>query len=395
MERNNIGKPSLLYVSPVLPSAAGNGLAMRSGMVLEALCEHYRVSALVASLYPTGGGEHCSQNCCDRFTILPPYSNAQDAIRLAAEAYSAESFDAIHVFRLAGVPFAKPYFTGGNARPALHLDLDDIESKANRRLAEVYRMAGDQPMAAYAEWQAQRSWLMECAAFQMFDRIYVCSEADRQQLVERSKTEIRVLRNAVRLPDTVRPPISGATFGFLFVGTLKYYPNKDAVRFFCEQVLPLIRQHAPAPFVVRVLGSGDYDDLVDLHAADVRVIGPVAEVRSWYEQSHAVIVPVRTGGGTRIKILEAFSYRRPVVSTAIGAEGIEAEPDRHILIADTSEAFASACLRLMGDADLARNLVENAASLVSRSHTVDALRTILSSTSTPSFGPCSPDGPSI
>ncbi len=307
MEESKNGKPSLLYVTPVLPSFGGGGISMRAGVVLEALCEHYRVSALVGSLYPALEDERFVRERCNKVVILPAGSKAMDAIRLAQEAYQGDSFDTIHVFRLAGVPFAKPHFKRGDTRPALHLDLDDVESKANRRLAEVYRKAGDEVMAGRAAAQAQSSFLLEAAAFRMFDRLYVCSEFDKNQLMERCRAEIRVLQNVVRLPGEVRQPREDATFGFLFVGTLGYYPNKDAVRYFCTQVLPLIRQNATRRFVVHIVGSGYCEDLLDLNAADVRIVGRVAEVRRWYEESRVVIAPVRIGAGTRIKILEAFS----------------------------------------------------------------------------------------
>jgi len=94
---------------------------------------------------------------------------------------------------------------------------------------------------------------------------------------------------------------------------------------------------------------------------------------------HAAIVPVRAGGGTRIKILEAFSYERPVVSTAIGAEGISATAGVDILLGDTAEEFAARCADLIGNPDLACHLAGNAFGLVTRTYSLDVLRHVFSS----------------
>ena len=353
---------------------------MRSGNVLEALRRHYRVSVLVGSLYPSLESDSFLRSHCERSIILPPCDNAMDATRLAAEAYGRESFSTIHVFRLAAMPFAAPYSKGQAARPSLHLDLDDIESTANLRLAHAYRRAGNDSLGVRAAAHSHRISLIENAAFRTFNRVYVSSEPDRCELLGRCNAEIRVLRNVVRVPGMVYPPRADTVFKFLFVGTLGYHPNKDAVRYFCGQVLPIIRQKAPRPFMINIIGSGDSGDLVDLNANDVCVVGPVAGIGPWYEESHAVIVPLRAGGGTRIKILEAFSYERPVVSTTIGAEGLDVEPNRHILIADSAEEFASACLQLMCEPGIVQQLTTNARVLVSQCYTIEAITGAVSPT---------------
>jgi polysaccharide biosynthesis protein PslH len=110
---------------------------------------------------------------------------------------------------------------------------------------------------------------------------------------------------------------------------------------------------------------------------DVRLTGAVAEVAPYYREAGAVIVPIRAGGGTRIKALEAFSYRRPAVTTSIGIAGIDARHDQHVLVADTPDAFADCCLRLLRDPDLGQRLASAAFSLVTPAHTGGAVSNIL------------------
>jgi glycosyltransferase involved in cell wall biosynthesis len=372
-------RPTLLYVSPVVPAATGTGLAMRAGMVLEALCERHRVSLLVIPLHAALERDvpEFLRALCENVVILPLGVNTADHIREAVEA--GHEFDIVHVFRLAAMELVHPYLRQVRGRARLHLDLDDIESKTNRRIAALYRRAGDDSMADKALAIAQRSSLIEAIAFRLFDRIYVCSDGDRRELRERCQAEIRVLRNTVRLPAAVRCLPAGGVFQFLFVGTLGYYPNQDGVRFFCTQVLPFIRERAQSSFLVNVVGAGDSTGLRDLASIEVHLAGPVSDLRPWYEGCDAVIVPVRGGGGTRVKILEAFSYARPVVTTTLGLEGIDAEADRHVLVADAPEDFAAACLKLMSDQALAQALIANASVLVSESYTIEAMKATISS----------------
>ena len=96
----------------------------------------------------------------------------------------------------------------------------------------------------------------------------------------------------------------------------------------------------------------------------MRLIGAVPDVAGEYADADAVIVPVRAGGGTRIKVLEAFAYRRPLITTSAGLEGIEALPEEHCLIADTPGEFATQCLRLMRNPELGREVAERAYALV-------------------------------
>jgi glycosyltransferase involved in cell wall biosynthesis len=378
MTAESSNKPALLYLSPVVPAATGGGVAMRAGMVLEALCEQYSVSLIVIRLHETLERDipDFLRRLCRRITILHADAGALDQIRHAADV--GGPFEVVHVFRLAAMEFVHPCLRQVRGRARLHLDLDDIESKTNRRIAELHRSAGDEAMAAHMLANAQRTSIMESVAFRLFDRIYVCSEDDGRELGLRCQAEIRVLKNVVRLPSVARPRAASGVFRFLFVGTLGYYPNQDGLRFFCTAVLPLIRAKAPVPFVLNVVGNGDSTSLQDLASGEVHLIGAVADLGPWYEGCDAVVVPVRAGGGTRIKILEAFSSMRPVVSTTLGLEGIEAKSGRHVLVADTPEQFAAACLKLMSDSVLAQALAASAAALVSESYTIEALRTAIS-----------------
>lgn len=375
---------SLLYVSPVVPSLGGNGLAMRAGMVLEALSRVCRVSLLVVPLYPPLDSPIPGffQNLCERSLCVP----AEEA----ADAYRSHPFDVIHIFRLSALPFARAFFGESRFRC---LDLDDIESLTHRRIAALYRANGDALQADAAEAEAQRYGLLEGLAFRMVERVCVCSPNDRQLLLNRCPTEVAVLPNAVRAPARITPRRSAGVFRFLFLGTLGYYPNYDAVLWFCSAILPLLSSRAPVPFEVEFAGRGAPESLRSaVERAGARFVGEVRDVQPCYEACHAVVAPLRAGGGSRIKILEAFSYERPLIATPAGIEGIEATPDEHLLVRESPEAFAAGCLQLMTDWDLGERLARNARALWLRAYSSEALQETVSSLANFPARPGSPSG---
>jgi polysaccharide biosynthesis protein PslH len=393
----------LLFVSPVMPAPTGNGLAMRAGTVLQALADRHRVSLLVASLYAPFGAAVPAMIAerCRQIVVLPPGSavpgppplkrtrafwtwfgrGSQSRPRPAC-LFRDAPFEVVHVFRLASLPFARPWLDPPGHSPKWHLDLDDIESSTRTRLAALYRANGLEPLARSEEVEARRSRTLETEVLRQFDRVYVCSEADRAALGDRGTAQLCVLPNALRVPDPLPPRSGDGPFTILFVGTLGYYPNEDAVLYFCREVLPLIRRAARRDIRLTIVGSGATVGIRQLAALpEVQLIGAVPDVAPWYSQAHAVVVPIRAGGGTRIKVLEAFSYRRPVVSTSVGIEGIDARPEEHVLVADTPDGFAAQCVRLMTDRHLADALVESAFSLFSRAYTIEAASRALASCS--------------
>jgi len=144
----------------------------------------------------------------------------------------------------------------------------------------------------------------------------------------------------------------------LFTGGMNWLPNVDAVCYFCREIYPSIKAQRPD---VRLLIVGrDPAPRVQALADDpsVTVTGRVADVRPYFGRATAFVVPLRAGGGTRLKILEAFAARVPVVSTPLGCEGLDVNDGNHLLVADTPQAFAQQTLRLLEDAHLQARLTE-------------------------------------
>jgi glycosyltransferase involved in cell wall biosynthesis len=182
----------------------------------------------------------------------------------------------------------------------------------------------------------------------------------------------------VRIPASLPPEPEREPFRFLFIGTLGYYPNEDAALLLCREIAPAIRSLSPVEVRFEIAGGGTSSRLREAAAAEgVHLLGAVPDVRAAYDSAGALVVPLRAGGGTRIKILEAFSFGRPVVSTSIGAEGLAVAHERELLIADTPDAIASACVRLAGDSELRVQLAARGRALVNNAYSPAAVERVL------------------
>jgi len=151
----------------------------------------------------------------------------------------------------------------------------------------------------------------------------------------------------------------------VFVGSMDWMPNDDGAVWFMQEVLPRVRRSVPGAKLALV-GKSPSDGL--RRAADaaggVTVTGRVDDVRPYLARARAAIVPLRVGGGTRIKIFEAMAAGRPVVSTTIGAEGLPVTHAEHLLIADSPADFAEAVVQVLSDDEMARRLARQGRDLV-------------------------------
>jgi glycosyltransferase involved in cell wall biosynthesis len=153
----------------------------------------------------------------------------------------------------------------------------------------------------------------------------------------------------------------------LFFGTINYYPNTDGLLFFLREVMPLLRRSHPRVKLV-VVGSSPPPAIRRWASPDVVITGSVDDVRQYLARAQVVIAPLRIGGGTRLKILEAMAMGRPVVSTPLGAEGLAVTGGTDILIGDGAPAFAVQVGRLLDDDALAQRIGSAGRRLVEQSY---------------------------
>jgi polysaccharide biosynthesis protein PslH len=268
------------------------------------------------------------------------------------------------VFRLYLAPFAEPLL--GRARASL--DLDDDDARTAGSLAALLSARGRADEAAFQVAES-RKWAALAAAWTpRFDLLSLAAPGDAGRLAH-SLPDIRVacVPNAVDLPEPPAPPPAGSPFTLLFVGTMGYLPNRDAAVLLATEVLPAVRRRSGGPIRLILAGGGADAELLALaRPGEVEVTGRVADLRSLYAAGHVVLAPLRAGGGTRIKVLEAMAHARPVVATPLGAEGLAVEDGVHLLLGEDAEALADACCRILTTPELGAALAARGRALVAR-----------------------------
>jgi polysaccharide biosynthesis protein PslH len=209
---------------------------------------------------------------------------------------------------------------------------------------------------------SMRSW--EPFYAERFGRCIAVSESDRKLLLSvNPRLKIDVVPNGVDT-DLYKPlPCSNLSPNLIFVGNMAYRPNIDAMTYFCKDIFPKIREKIPN-IEMWIVGINPASEVVHLAGESVHVTGKVEDLLPYYDRSTVCVVPLRAGGGTRLKIMEAMALGRPVVSTSIGCEGLDVVDGEHLFVADTSEQFINKTLRLIRDEELRRHITSQARELV-------------------------------
>jgi glycosyltransferase involved in cell wall biosynthesis len=380
----------LLFLAPVMPSDRGNGLAMRTGFFLDAYSRQFDVDLAVLPLLSTSDdADAFARRRVKRMTVLrqpgmdthfslamairdpvarllafrrygrPSLAgfSADDAVQSLSEWADIDRYDVIHISRLYLAKIVAAWTTVSTRQPRLMIDCDEDDARAYRRMAALSR---GQASAHWAVAEADAFVTLASELLPHFTVTFVATHSDRQSLA-RAARRIEVIPNLVKRLPRLHQMRRRHPRTVLFVGTMGYAPNADGARWFISRVWPRLRRAFASPLRLLIVGHNPSPSLRRLsRGGEIVVTGTVRDVDIFYRKADLAVIPIRAGGGSRVKLLEAAAFGVPIVSTRLGAEGLAFRPGCELLIADDAGKFVRACAAVLRRHTLAQGLAGRA-----------------------------------
>ncbi len=376
----------ILFVTPYLPSPARFGGQRRVDGLMRGLAERHDVSILSFN----AGDEFeqasidATRSFCQRVTTLPGLDSTTVSEKRKLQLrsmLSPHSFEHLQATRRADfqakiddhlasdeydvvqVEFANMAsfrYPRRGRRPLLVLDEHNIEYDLQRRTAGA---SDGMTRRVYNSLNWRKLGREERSAWRRFDGVVLTSARDQTLLTETSPgTRTIVVPNGVDVGEFQPSDTAVESDTLVFFGANNYFPNHDALLFFIDEILPMIVARRPN-VKLQIVGPGAQPAVLDRQGRHVEVVGFVNDLRPYLERAAAIVVPLRVGGGTRLKIVEAMAKSKAIISTRIGAEGIDVTHERDVLLGDTPAEFANLVVRVLEDLQLAQRLGESAREL--------------------------------
>jgi len=367
----------ILFLSSWFPYPPNNGSKLRIYNLLRGLAQHHEVTLLSFANVPDADPDtHVLRALCHEVQVVPwkPFAPHSRRARLGflsltprsvVDTYSLEMAQRIGQAVSGGsydmVVASEVTMAGyGHCLQGLPALFDDLEVGV---LHEQFARATS-PWRRFRyglTWAKHRRYLARL--LRHFRACTVVSERERQLLSQAvpGYTPVEIIPNCVNLSDYDDVHETPQPNTLIFTGSFTYSANHDAMTWFVSQVYPRIQAQVPD---VRLFITGDHAGKPLPPADSITLTGYVDDVRPLVARAWASIVPLRIGGGTRLKILEAMALGTPVVATSKGAEGLDVRHGEHLLIANEPAAFAEQVVRLLRDADLRAALAANGRLLV-------------------------------
>jgi glycosyltransferase involved in cell wall biosynthesis len=389
-------KKNILFITPVLPSLQQRGRNFRAYQWVSHLQKNYRVSVLCTSVY---GFESLSEDVnaenldCKIFISKNTYTTFNRINNVLSFKPSTwnESGNAIEEeFKWSDIP--RPdiilCFRIQNASTALYLsrllkprelwlDIDEVDSKVKLSIAKRMKVEGYYLKAIKEYVESTFYSLQESRLISEFDTVFASTDEEQEHL-KNYNFEINSKVFCNKLPvfkknvETVAHP-DQASFNFMFVGDSNYFPNLDAINFLLFEILPGLKNVATKPFQFTIVGGAieekQYHEIKNNDR--VAFYQDVDDLNEIYTQADAVIVPLRVGGGSSLKFLEALRYKKPIVATPVGSRGFNVSNGVQALIGEDSDSIIEHCLKLMSDKELARNLAKKGHQWFLENHSFD------------------------
>ena len=376
----------ILFLSPTVPFPLTDGGRIRVYNLLKQIAQKSDVTLLALETQPTdedgvaelrelGIQVHLVPNAptlppVSFSTLLKAFFKRQPITvarydvpayrRKLRELLGNETFDLVH------------YEMFHTAQFHTETDLPGVLSQQNVDSAIWRRLCSEtaNPFYKFAYWTQQLAFQRyERVLSPKFDAVTCTSDIDAAVFEQHCpKDAIEIIPNGVDITHYQPDFAAEAPAHLIYIGSMDWYPNEDAVAFFADEVFPRIQEKIPDVKFSIVGGnpSGRVQKLAEREG--VVVTGRVPEIKPYFAEATVFVVPLRIGSGTRLKILEALAMGKAIVSTSVGAEGLDLRDGEEIFITDEPETFADAVTRLLTDEQLRRRIGENGRARVERDY---------------------------
>jgi len=367
----------ILAVTTRSPYPLHEGRALRTFNILREIARHHEVhlaTFLQAQEEVDGLGE--MRAFCADVHAEPLYMDSprrELAVDLAADLVSGAPILATK-YRRASMRAKLREWLRTRSFDVLHLDM--------LQLGDYAQIAGDTPVVlvehnveaviierriettknplarAYLRYQHGKLAKYEKRICESVDEVVTVSDLDAEQLRRLAPGgHYAAVPNGVDSNYFLSSGVAKKPGALVYVGGLNWFPNLDAIRYFTAEILPLIARQVPEVSLT-VVGKLPSEAIAAefAHLPNVKLTGTVDDVRPYIDQAAAYVVPLRIGGGTRLKILDALSMGSALVSTSVGCEGLNVTPDEHLRVADDPRAFADAVVNVLSNPQLARSM---------------------------------------
>ena len=365
----------ILLLTQVLPFPPDSGPKVKTWNVIKYLARHHEVTLVSFVRGDQSASVRHLQNYCrevhsvpikrgmlrdlkylaDSFLTRQPFLMVRDRRdemeRLVDQLAAKVEFDVAHADQLNMAQYASRV-------PAAHKVID-----AHNALWLLYKRLWQTMQPGPKKWLLNRDWRLlkkyEGRICREFDAVLAVSEEDRHALEEAAGQELDITIIPIAIDTDEVTPVNRQPQGdrILHIGTMYWPPNIDGILWFLHEVLPLIRIERPE-VLFDIVGANPPKEIIAFGEMNknVHVTGYVEDPSPYLESASLMVVPLRAGGGMRVKILNALGQGLPIVSTSLGCEGIAVQSGVHLVVADTPPDFASAVIRLLDDRELANEL---------------------------------------
>ncbi len=378
---------NLLFLTPQLPHPPRQGTAIRNWGLIKSLAESARhaITLLTFADESESITPELRAACVHIETVLPPSRRAADRLRdlflsplpdlaqrLSSPAFAerlawllaSQKFDAVFCEGLELAPFLfriphsafRIVFDAHNAETVLQRRAFENDARSPRRwLAALYSLVQSRRLARFEAGVCRRADHVTCVSAEDAAALRALAPTLQPVIVPNG---IFVSEYGDPTPPRPAPSLQGregwreapgGVRSLVFTGKMDYRPNVDAVTWFAAEIFPLVRRELPnVEFVI--VGQKPTAAVMELRKLDgIIVTGAVDDARPYIARATVYVAPLRMGGGTRFKLLEAMALRRAIVSTTIGAEGFAVQSGRELMIADSAHDFAQAAIALLCD----------------------------------------------